>query len=755
MRFTVRTETTKNAVAYGQGKSRRRVRAVPLKKPRGIPGQRQAMETSNRQRRPFADANLNSKASTGSQSKKRTPIGGKAKAPKRNIPRGVIYGTDKFLPKKMAAQSAQVKTDENVEEGVEQPGSIEPLTQAKLSPQKPQQASAPAQQLQKQELQISLGNDLQPLANELDTEDLTAGEQSPEPQPQAQDNAETDHQEEGPAQDKGAKTPQHAQEAVAAERDDGGAAKAAEPGEQQEAGPVPKPIPRGSADSGLFVEALYPFEPKTDKDLKLQEGDLIKLASPRVSQKGWLTGLSVYTGRRGRFPEAYVKTLTQEQIALAMQFKQDNYNIHVAVSEIMPADEEDTQEAEARARHEAKESKQDKKQAEADLDKQTTSPEASEADKTIVSPKASEGDKKMISPQASEASSGSSLSSISALTPESNTSHEFSIKIQTIQKAAQDMAEAEERREARLDVSMPNFSGLADDANISYNELYGIGSDEVGRILEKRIETTQPTRPKSNRTRSMTTLANFRDKLRIGTKTMTSKVDSSEKAESGPTKPTDSKEYRPFMVTGCALGNILLLCAEVAFNGWKFADLRENPFLGPAVSVLVDFGARSGDMLGPSSTVTNQWWRLLTSIIISAGFLDLFFRIAVLMSFGFALERLWGGARIVAIYLGSGVFATAVSVLVLPTFVGVTSSAAVFGVLGAFLAHLAMQRRQGPLTHAQQKSALLAGAALLLGQFLGLIPLLDNTAHWTGFAMGLALGLLMCFPALPQPSAEQ
>ena len=93
----------------------------------------------------------------------------------------------------------------------------------------------------------------------------------------------------------------------------------------------------------------------------------------------------------------------------------------------------------------------------------------------------------------------------------------------------------------------------------------------------------------------------------------------------------------------------------------------------------------AGASAGPLTT-NGEWWRLLTAAFAHAGTLHLLVNIAGLVQIAIVIERLYGHAALALIYVAGGTLGTLVQLSAQPVTVTTASSAAVFGVYGAFLA---------------------------------------------------------------------
>lgn len=129
-------------------------------------------------------------------------------------------------------------------------------------------------------------------------------------------------------------------------------------------------------------------------------------------------------------------------------------------------------------------------------------------------------------------------------------------------------------------------------------------------------------------------------------------------------------------------------------------------------------------------------WRLATACFVHLGFWHVALNVWVLWQLGTVLERLVGGARLVLVYVATGVFGFGVSValLAVPT---AGASGAVFGIVGALLAvaGLAHDRELGRALVRTLVPFVVATFALGF-----LVPGIDNAAHAGGLAFGWLLG---------------
>ena len=122
-----------------------------------------------------------------------------------------------------------------------------------------------------------------------------------------------------------------------------------------------------------------------------------------------------------------------------------------------------------------------------------------------------------------------------------------------------------------------------------------------------------------------------------------------------------------------SLGQILVLVVMVLNCG--LAPLNINPMIGPYPDALSDWGGKNAVNI----LEDNEWWRLITPIMLHAGVIHLLCNIAVQLETGAFFEREWGSKNWLIIYLSSAVGSSILSVIVMPGAISVGSSGAVMG----------------------------------------------------------------------------
>ena len=185
------------------------------------------------------------------------------------------------------------------------------------------------------------------------------------------------------------------------------------------------------------------------------------------------------------------------------------------------------------------------------------------------------------------------------------------------------------------------------------------------------------------------------------------------------------QDTKPYVTWALLAINLLIWLVMEASGG------SEDP------EVLLAFGA----MFGPS-IADGEYWRLFTAMFLHVGLTHLLFNGIALLIFGRLVERAYGHYRFTLIYILAGLTGSVASLALNSMAIGAGASGAIFGVLGALVAYLLVNREMlGEMGRQTLTSILvIAGINLLLG-FAS--PGIDNWAHMGGLAGGFGLGFAL------------
>ncbi|HLG13413.1 MAG TPA: rhomboid family intramembrane serine protease [Blastocatellia bacterium] len=156
-------------------------------------------------------------------------------------------------------------------------------------------------------------------------------------------------------------------------------------------------------------------------------------------------------------------------------------------------------------------------------------------------------------------------------------------------------------------------------------------------------------------------------------------------------------------------------------------------------SVLLGFGAKQNELIRDQ----HEYWRLVTCIFLHIGFLHIFFNNYALWIIGQEIERLYGSARFVVLYLATGIAASIASYLFSPTHPSAGASGALFGLFGVLGVFAFRYRKEIPdsISRAIKRRVLpLIVINLMLGFSTSIV---DNSAHVGGLVAGAVLCLVV------------
>jgi membrane associated rhomboid family serine protease len=193
--------------------------------------------------------------------------------------------------------------------------------------------------------------------------------------------------------------------------------------------------------------------------------------------------------------------------------------------------------------------------------------------------------------------------------------------------------------------------------------------------------------------------------------------------------------------------SIFLTWIVVALNTLVFLAMLAagNSIFNPTPDALIHWGAD----FGPRTTA-GEWWRLATSMFLHVGLLHIAFNMFAFMQIGPPIERLFGKAGFVLVYLAAGLSGGLSSLAWNPHLVSAGASGAIFGLYGALLGFLARHRHVLP---PEILTGLTKGAIVFLGYNLvyGLAsPNIDVAAHIGGLVGGFLCAIACSLPLTPE-----
>lgn len=161
---------------------------------------------------------------------------------------------------------------------------------------------------------------------------------------------------------------------------------------------------------------------------------------------------------------------------------------------------------------------------------------------------------------------------------------------------------------------------------------------------------------------------------------------------------------------------------------WLFFSL-------PAHSVVLWRDTVTGYNLGVAN---GEWWRLITPILLHAGFTHLLFNSMSIFLFAPALERMLGKARFLLVYAGSGIIGNIGTYVTEPLdYVHVGASGAIFGLFGVYLFMVLFRNELIGQEHSKMIITLLAFAILM--------SFINSNINMMAHLFGLCGGFLLSF----------
>jgi rhomboid protease GluP len=187
-----------------------------------------------------------------------------------------------------------------------------------------------------------------------------------------------------------------------------------------------------------------------------------------------------------------------------------------------------------------------------------------------------------------------------------------------------------------------------------------------------------------------------------------------------PAPPTFLQRIRRFPATFGLIGvTILVFLAQSLAQALVGGD------------IVLYYGAKINENLA-----AGEAWRLVTPIFLHANLLHIGVNMYSLWAIGPAVERFFGRARFLTVYLLSGICGVLLSLIMSPS-ASVGASGAIFGLLGALATFLYLHRPIFGQLGAMQLRQLVFVALINLA--IGLTPGIDNWGHVGGLVAGLAL----------------
>jgi len=177
---------------------------------------------------------------------------------------------------------------------------------------------------------------------------------------------------------------------------------------------------------------------------------------------------------------------------------------------------------------------------------------------------------------------------------------------------------------------------------------------------------------------------------------------------------------------GVNVGVFVLMCLAGGF-----AVTSVNP------EVLRGFGAKQNNLIAEQ----HEYWRLITAIFIHIGIIHLLLNNYALWIIGQEIERIYGSARFVVLYLVTGLIGSAGSYVFNPQATSAGASGAIFGLFGVMATFAFKYRREIPKRLSQEIRRRVLPIIAINLVFGFSVRIVDNAAHVGGLLAGIALAL--------------
>lgn len=202
--------------------------------------------------------------------------------------------------------------------------------------------------------------------------------------------------------------------------------------------------------------------------------------------------------------------------------------------------------------------------------------------------------------------------------------------------------------------------------------------------------------------------------------------------------PSDPRR-RPLMRRAPA--TVLLCCVTAVVSLAVFAFLGEDEVALSAAGALGSTYVRTD----------GEWGRLATAMLLHGGLVHLALNLLSILFVGKPYEERMGSVRLVIVYIGSGLAASAASVLLAGTPIGIGASGAAMGLVGALGATALLE---GHLFEREERRTWLGVVAvsIVANGLIGAIEsrAIDNAAH----GGGLVAGALIAWVLFPRGTSE-
>jgi membrane associated rhomboid family serine protease len=140
----------------------------------------------------------------------------------------------------------------------------------------------------------------------------------------------------------------------------------------------------------------------------------------------------------------------------------------------------------------------------------------------------------------------------------------------------------------------------------------------------------------------------------------------------------DTGLNRPFFTYIFMIVCTVFLIVSIGLNGWKIEQLSDNPMIGPSGETLIRIGAK----WAPLMFQDNEWWRLVSPMVLHAGVIHYAVNMLAFWFIGKAIEQSHGFIITAFLFIVPAFGGTILSTLFLKQYISVGASGGIFGLIG-------------------------------------------------------------------------
>jgi len=140
----------------------------------------------------------------------------------------------------------------------------------------------------------------------------------------------------------------------------------------------------------------------------------------------------------------------------------------------------------------------------------------------------------------------------------------------------------------------------------------------------------------------------------------------------------DTGLNRPFFTYIFMIICTFFLILSIGLNGWNIEKPSVNPMIGPSANTLIRIGAK----YTPLMFEQNQWWRLVSPMVLHAGAIHYAVNMLAFWFIGKAIEQSHGFIVTAFLFIVPAFGGTILSALFLRQYISVGASGGIFGLIG-------------------------------------------------------------------------